>query len=144
VRFGDPETQPIMMRLKSDLVELLEHALDGNLKQVSTEWDSRAALGVVLAAGGYPNDYAKGVVINGLPEIPSDEAKVFHAGTSLNEQGVVTAGGRVLCAVGLGDTVTAAQEKAYSLTNQISWDNVYYRTDIGYRAIARETAPQSS
>ncbi len=144
VRFGDPETQPIMMRLKSDLVELLEHALDGNLKQVSTEWDSRAALGVVLAAGGYPNDYAKGVVINGLPEIPSDEAKVFHAGTSLNEQGVVTAGGRVLCAVGLGDTVTAAQEKAYSLTNQITWDNVYYRTDIGYRAIARETAPQSS
>ncbi len=144
VRFGDPETQPIMMRLKSDLVELLEHALDGNLKQVSTEWDSRAALGVVLAAGGYPNDYAKGVVINGLPKMPSEETKVFHAGTSLKEQGVVTAGGRVLCAVGLGDTVTAAQEKAYSLTNQISWDNVYYRTDIGYRAIARETAPQSS
>ncbi len=144
VRFGDPETQPIMMRLKSDLVELLEHALDGNLKQVSTEWDSRAALGVVLAAGGYPNDYAKGVVINGLPKMPSEETKVFHAGTSLKEQGVVTAGGRVLCAVGLGDTVTAAQEKAYSLTNQISWDNVYYRTDIGYRAIARETVPQSS
>ena len=139
VRFGDPETQPIMMRLKSDLVDLLEHALDGNLKEASTDWDSRAALGVVLAAGGYPNDYAKGKVISGLPEIDSDDAKVFHAGTSLNEKEVVTAGGRVLCAVGLGDTVTAAQEKAYSLTNRISWENVYYRNDIGYRAIARET-----
>jgi phosphoribosylamine--glycine ligase len=139
VRFGDPETQPIMMRLKSDLVDLLEHALDGNLKEASTEWDSRAALGVVLAAGGYPNDYAKGRVISGLPEIASDDAKVFHAGTSLNEKDVVTAGGRVLCAVGLGDTVTAAQEKAYSLTNLISWDDVYYRNDIGYRAINRET-----
>jgi phosphoribosylamine--glycine ligase len=140
VRFGDPETQPIMMRLKSDLVDLLEHALDGNLKEASTDWDSRAALGVVLAAGGYPNDYAKGKLISGLPETAAVDAKVFHAGTALNEQDVVTTGGRVLCAVGLGDTVTAAQEKAYSLTSQISWDDVYYRNDIGYRAINRETA----
>ena len=138
VRFGDPETQPIMMRLKSDLVELLEQALDGNLAEATIDWDSRAALGVVLAAGGYPNDYAKGMPISGLPKAAED-AKVFHAGTSLNGEEVLTAGGRVLCAVGLGDSVTAAQEKAYSLTEQITWDGVYYRNDIGYRAIARET-----
>jgi phosphoribosylamine--glycine ligase len=138
VRFGDPETQPIMMRLKSDLVDLLEHALDGDLLDVKIDWDPRAALGVVLAAGGYPNDYAKGKVINGLSETGSTDSKVFHAGTSLSDEEVVTAGGRVLCAVGLGETVTIAQKKAYALTSQISWDNVYYRNDIGYRAIARE------
>ena len=138
VRFGDPETQPIMMRLQSDLVELLDHALDGSLSEASIEWDARAALGVVLVAGGYPNDYAKGMVISGLPAKAAEDAKIFHAGASLSGEDVLTSGGRVLCAVGLGDTVTAAQEKAYALTAKISWDNVYYRNDIGYRAIARE------
>ena len=139
VRFGDPETQPIMMRLQSDLVILLAHALDGNLDQVDVEWDSRAALGVVMAAGGYPESYGKGSVITGLPDEDSADAKVFHAGTAADDLGVVTAGGRVLCAVGLGETVTVAQRKAYALTKQISWDNVYYRDDIGYRAMQRET-----
>lgn len=138
VRFGDPETQPIMMRLRSDLVDLLDAALDGKLDTASSDWDPRAALGVVLAAGGYPMDYAKGKVIAGLPTESNDNAKVFHAGTTLSGDDVVTSGGRVLCAVGLGDTVTEAQQNAYALTHQISWDNVYYRDDIGYRAVARE------
>ena len=138
VRFGDPETQPIMMRLRSDLVDLLDAALDGKLDTASSDWDPRAALGVVLAAGGYPMDYAKGMVIAGLPTESNDNAKVFHAGASLSGDDVVTSGGRVLCAVGLGDTVTEAQQNAYALTHQISWDNVYYRDDIGYRAVARE------
>lgn len=140
VRFGDPETQPIMMRLRSDLVDLLESALDGNLDTASSDWDSRAALGVVLAAGGYPMDYAKGKVITGLPAGSTDSAKVFHAGTSLSDDEVVTAGGRVLCAVGLGDTVTEAQQNAYALTHQIRWEDVYYRDDIGYRAVSREAS----
>ena len=140
VRFGDPETQPIMMRLRSDLVDLLESALDGNLDTASSDWDSRAALGVVLAAGGYPMDYAKGIVITGLPAGSTDSAKVFHAGTSLSGDEVVTAGGRVLCAVGLGDTVTEAQQTAYALTHQIRWEDVYYRDDIGYRAVSREAS----
>lgn len=138
VRFGDPETQPIMMRLRSDLVDLLEHALDGTLDGASSEWDSRAALGVVLAAGGYPMEHAKGRIISGLPVKASEDSKVFHAGTKEQDGQVVTAGGRVLCAVGLGDTVTEAQQKAYGLTRQISWDDVYYRDDIGYRAVSRE------
>ncbi|WP_022950658.1 phosphoribosylamine--glycine ligase [Leucothrix mucor] len=138
VRFGDPETQPIMMRLRSDLVDLLDAALDGKLDTASSDWDPRAALGVVLAAGGYPMDYAKGKVIAGLPTESNDNAKVFHAGTTLSGDDVVTSGGRVLCAVGLGDTVTEAQQNAYVLTHQISWENVYYRDDIGYRAVARE------
>ena len=138
VRFGDPETQPIMMRLRSDLVDLLDAALDGKLDTASSDWDPRAALGVVLAAGGYPMDYAKGKVIAGLPTESNEQAKVFHAGTSLSGDDVVTSGGRVLCAVGLGDTVTEAQQNAYALTHQISWENVYYRDDIGYRAVARE------
>jgi phosphoribosylamine--glycine ligase len=137
-RFGDPETQPIMMRLDSDLVALCEAALEGKLDQVSIDWDPRAALGVVLAAGGYPGDYHKGDVITGLPTADSADAKVFHAGTAEHDGQVVTAGGRVLCAVGLGDTVSAAQARAYELTRQISWDKVYYRTDIGHRAVARE------
>jgi phosphoribosylamine--glycine ligase len=137
-RFGDPETQPIMMRLHSDLVELCEAAIDGRLNEVSAEWDSRAALGVVLAAGGYPADYKKGDIISGLPEIDNEDAKVFHAGTAEKDGQVVTAGGRVLCAVGLGNTVSEAQTRAYELTKQISWDGVYYRTDIGHRAIVRE------
>jgi len=138
VRFGDPETQPIMMRLRSDLVDLLDAALDGKLDTASSDWDPRAALGVVLAAGGYPMDYAKGKVIAGLPAESNEQAKVFHAGTSLSGDDVVTSGGRVLCAVGLGDNVTEAQQNAYALTHQISWENVYYRDDIGYRAVARE------
>ncbi len=138
-RFGDPETQPIMMRLKSDIVELCELALDGKLDQATAEWDSRVALGVVLAAGGYPGGYAKGDVINGLePQTESSDAKVFHAGTAEKEGKIVTAGGRVLCAVGLGDTVSEAQAKAYQLAKTVSWEGAFYRNDIGYRAIARE------
>lgn len=134
-RFGDPETQPIMMRLKSDLVELCNAALSQNLANTNTEWDKRSALGVVLAAGGYPDSYAKGAVISGLPSSENTDSKVFHAGTQLNDGQVLTAGGRVLCACALGDTIKEAQEKAYELTNKISWDKVYYRTDIGFKAL---------
>ncbi len=134
-RFGDPETQPIMMRLKSDLVELCDAALSQNLASITTEWDERSALGVVLAAGGYPDSYAKGIVISGLPTTENADSKVFHAGTQLNDGQVVTSGGRVLCACALGDTIKEAQEKAYELTNKISWDKVYYRTDIGFKAL---------
>lgn len=137
-RFGDPETQPIMLRLKSDIVALCLAALDKKLDQTTAEWDTRAAVGVVLAAGGYPDDYKKGDVISGLPESDQEGLKVFHAGTTLVDGNVITNGGRVLCATALGNTVSEAQEKAYSLVNQINWDNVYFRTDIGYRAIARE------
>lgn len=139
-RFGDPETQPIMARLKSDFVDLLEAALDKRLDQVAADWDSRAAVGVVLAAGGYPEEYAKGSVIYGLDAAAKLDGKVFHAGTTDKEGQVVTKGGRVLCAVGLGNSVTAAQAQAYRLVQAIQWDKVYYRTDIGYRAIAREQA----
>ena len=137
-RFGDPETQPIMMRLKSDLVELCNIALDGKLDQASAEWDERAALGVVLAAGGYPGDYGKGDVINGLQGADSDDAKIFHAGTAEKDGQVITAGGRVLCAAALGNSVSEAQAKAYELADKISWDGMFTRRDIGYRAIARE------
>lgn len=139
-RFGDPETQPIMARLKSDFVDLLEAALDERLDQVSADWDSRAAVGVVLAAGGYPDHYAKGVMIQGLDQAAQLAGKVFHAGTADQGGQVLTNGGRVLCAVGLGDSVTAAQAQAYELVKVIQWDKVYYRTDIGHRAIAREQA----
>ena len=141
VRFGDPETQPVMMRLQSDLVELLDAALDGQLAGREIEWDQRSSLGVVLAAGGYPENYKKGDVISGIPAA-TDNSKVFHAGTSLQKvegkEQVVTSGGRVLCAVGLGKNVTEAQNVAYELAKKINWDNVYYRDDIGYRAVARE------
>lgn len=137
-RFGDPETQPIMMRLQSDLVALCNAALDKTLDQCETQWDQRAAVGVVLAAGGYPNSYPKGDIISGLPDQESGDQKVFHAGTKMIDGAVTTNGGRVLCAVGLGDSVTSAQQRAYQLVEQISWDKVYYRTDIGYRAVARE------
>jgi phosphoribosylamine---glycine ligase len=134
-RFGDPETQPIMMRLKSDLVELCLAGLAGKLDQTSSEWDDRAALGVVMAAGGYPDAYQKGAVIIGLPEQETKGIKVFHAGTQTQGDNIVTAGGRVLCACALGDTIQEAQAKAYRLANSIHWDNVYYRTDIGFKAI---------
>ena len=137
-RFGDPETQPIMMRLKSDLVELCLAAVAGKLDTVTADYDERAAVGVVIAAGGYPADYAKGDIITGLPKTDSTESKVFHAGTALQGDNIVTNGGRVLCATALGNTVTEAQENAYKLAAQISWQGAFYRTDIGYRAIARE------
>jgi phosphoribosylamine--glycine ligase len=136
-RFGDPETQPIMLRLKSDLPALCLAALDGRLDEVQAEWDARPALGVVLAAGGYPFDYAKGDEIHGLPERETADVKVFHAGTQRVDGRVVTAGGRVLCVCALGDTVAEAQRKAYGQAGRISWNNVYYRKDIGYRAIGR-------
>lgn len=137
-RFGDPETQPIMMRLRSDLVDLVQAALAGDLDKTSADWDPRPALGVVLAAGGYPEAYRQGDIIQGLdkPEIP--DTKVFHAGTALQGDQVSTQGGRVLCVVGLGDTVSAAHRTAYERLAHIHWDDVYYRKDIGYRAIARE------
>jgi phosphoribosylamine--glycine ligase len=137
VRFGDPETQPIMMRLRSDLVELCQAALEGRLDQVGADWDPRCALGVVLAAGGYPGSYRKGDVIEGLPADTPD-TKVFHAGTAEQDGKIVTSGGRVLCVVALGDTVAEAQRKAYAVVEQIHWEGMVYRTDIGYRAIERE------
>ncbi|GAB4291647.1 MAG: phosphoribosylamine--glycine ligase [Thiohalomonadaceae bacterium] len=137
-RFGDPETQPIMLRLKSELVGLCEAALDHRLHEVSAEWDSRAAVGVVLAADGYPGDYRKGDVISGLDEATAPDAKVFHAGTAGKDGQVVTAGGRVLCATALGATVSEAQARAYALAGKISWDGLFYRRDIGWRAIQRE------
>ncbi len=140
-RFGDPETQPIMMRLHSDLVELIDAALDERLDQIEVDWDPQAALGVVLAAGGYPGDYRRGDIIRGLSDDSADaipEAKIFHAGTAEKEGHIVTAGGRVLCAVGLGNSVGAAQARAYELVKQIHWDGMIYRRDIGHRAIARE------
>lgn len=137
-RFGDPETQPIMMRLQSDLTELCLLACQQKLDTAEITFDPRAAVGVVMAAGGYPGSYNKGDVISGLETNKADDAKVFHAGTKLVDGHVVTAGGRVLCATALGDNVTQAQSKAYELLNQVSWDNVMFRTDIAYRAIARE------
>lgn len=137
-RFGDPETQPIMMRLQSDLIALCNAALDKTLDQTSTTWDPRAAVGVVLAAGGYPASYGKGFVIEGLKQGESAEAKVFHAGTKLDGDNITTSGGRVLCATALGNSVTEAQQKAYTLAKHISWEGMFYRDDIAYRAIARE------
>ncbi len=142
VRLGDPETQPILMRLRSDLVELCDAALDGRLHEAQVEWDDRAALGVVMAAGGYPGSYRQGDRIEGLSKTFGSDRKVFHAGTSLEGNTVVTAGGRVLCNVALGETVTQAQRKAYELTRRISWPDAYYRKDIGYRAVAREKSEE--
>ena len=141
-RFGDPETQPIMMRLKSDLTELCEAALDQRLRAVEAYWDDRAAVGVVLAAGGYPDTYHKGDVIYGLDAAAQLPGKVFHAGTRLIETSVTTNGGRVLCAVGLGKSVSESQQAAYALADRIHWDGIQYRRDIGFRAIARETQKQ--
>ncbi|HBW07671.1 phosphoribosylamine--glycine ligase [Stutzerimonas kunmingensis] len=138
-RFGDPETQPIMVRLESSLVLLVEAALAKALDKVEATWDPRPTVGVVLAAGGYPGDYAKGDVIEGLDDAAALDGKVFHAGTALNDQGqVVTAGGRVLCATAIGRTVSEAQQQAYRLAEKIHWNGCFYRKDIGYRAISRE------
>ena len=141
-RFGDPETQPIMLRMQSDLVELCLAAFEDNgLAGKTCNWDPRASIGVVLAAGGYPASYNKGDVISGLPQSEVEGEKVFHAGTKLNDKGEVTTnGGRVLCATALGNSVTEAQQRAYELTKKISWEGAFYRNDIAYRAIAREQA----
>ncbi|EMI0373015.1 phosphoribosylamine--glycine ligase [Serratia marcescens] len=136
-RFGDPETQPIMLRLRSDLVELCLAGAEGRLNEKSSDWDERPALGVVLAAGGYPGDYRNGEVIQGLPQQESADGKVFHAGTRLQADDVVTSGGRVLCVTALGDTVAQAQQRAYQLAEGIQWPGSFCRKDIGYRAIAR-------
>jgi phosphoribosylamine--glycine ligase len=137
-RLGDPEAQPLLMRLRSDLVALCEVALEERLDQVQAEWDSRAALGIVLAAKGYPGEYAKGDRISGLPAAEEEDSKLFHGGTVRQNDDIVTSGGRVCCATALGNTVQEAQARAYQLAKQVSWKGVYYRTDIGYRAVTRE------
>jgi phosphoribosylamine--glycine ligase len=143
-RFGDPETQPIMMRLQSDLTALCEAAIDGRLDQATAHWDERAALGVVMASGGYPEAFKTGEVITGLDCAARLPGKVFHAATLAQGQQLLTNGGRVLCAVGLGRDVGAAQTEAYALVGAIHWNLVQYRRDIGYRAIAREEERSSS
>ncbi len=137
-RFGDPETQPIMLRLKSDLVVLCQSALAGTLDQATVEWDSRAAVGVVLAAGGYPGDYNKGDIIHGLSAEETTDEKIFHAGTKVLDNHATTNGGRVLCSTALGGSVSEAQRRAYKLADTISWDGMFCRRDIAYRAITRE------
>ncbi|TKB53677.1 phosphoribosylamine--glycine ligase [Ferrimonas aestuarii] len=137
-RFGDPETQPIMMRMQSDLVELCLAACKGELAGKEAKYDPRAAVGIVLAAGGYPASYEKGKVIQGADSLGQSDAKVFHAGTKAQGNDIVTNGGRVLCATALGNTVTEAQKSAYELAKTIHWDGMFHRDDIAYRAIARE------
>lgn len=137
-RFGDPETQPLLLRMKSDLVTLCLAGVNGELADMTAEFDQRAAIGIVLAAGGYPADYKKGLVIEGLPEQETEGLKVFHGGTAEVDGKIVTNGGRVLCATALGNTVTEAQQKAYALAKTISWDGMFYRNDIAHRAIVRE------
>ena len=134
-RLGDPETQPIMMRLKSDLAELLDHAVDGTLDQIEADWDGRVAVGVVLAAAGYPDSPRKGDVIRGLPAASADKV-VFHAGTTLRQNEVITAGGRVLCVTALGDNIKLAQQRAYAFAAGIQFDGMQLRRDIGHRALA--------
>ena len=136
-RFGDPETQPIMVRLQSDLVELCELALDGMLDSARADWDKRCAIGVVLAAGGYPGSYGKGFPIAGLDATQPDDIKVFHAGTKVDGDQVVTSGGRVLCVTALGDNIASAQQACYRAADKISWEGMTLRRDIGWRAIAR-------
>jgi len=134
-RFGDPEAQPIMMRLKSDLVELCLAACDGELASKTVQWDSRSALGVIMAANGYPGSYDKGELIQKIP-LATEVSKVFHAGTKLNlAENIVSNGGRVLCAVALGNNITEAQQNAYNLVDQIDWEGAYFRTDIGFKAL---------
>lgn len=137
-RFGDPETQPILIRLRSDLAALCLSAFDGSLESIEIEWDPRASLGVVMASDGYPENYRKGDPITGLDNILGENSKVFHAGTTLDEKNIVTNGGRVLCAVALGKNVTEAAANAYDITKKIDWEGAFYRHDIGYRAIKRE------
>ena len=136
-RFGDPEAQPVMMRLRSDLVTACRRALDGELAGLELDWDPRVALGVVMAAGGYPERYRKGDVIHGLDGVDAADLKVFHAGSRVQGDSVLTSGGRVLCVVGLGDDVAAAQARAYQGVAKIRWQGCYFRRDIGHRAVAR-------
>jgi len=138
VRFGDPETQPILMRLQSDLTELCLAAIRGELDRHTASWDPRACLGVVMAAGGYPGSYSKGHPISGLDSDFPDHVKVFHAGTALDENGVVTSGGRVLCVCALGDSVTRAKAAAYAACERIHWKGAFTRSDIGQKAVDRE------
>ncbi|HEX6156526.1 MAG TPA: phosphoribosylglycinamide synthetase C domain-containing protein, partial [Burkholderiales bacterium] len=137
-RLGDPETQPIILRLKSDLLELIERALDGTLNQVEADWDRRAALGVVIAAHGYPEEPRKGDVITGLPK-PESDCHVFHAGTRLEGKDVVTNGGRVLCVTALGDSVKMARARAYEALDRIRFDGMQFRKDIAYRALKKNS-----
>jgi phosphoribosylamine--glycine ligase len=134
-RLGDPETQPILLRLKSDLFDLIEHAVDGKLDRIGVEWDRRTALGVVLAAAGYPESPRKGAAISGLPA-PEEDCRVFHAGTAIEGGNVVTSGGRVLCVTALGDSIKMAQRRAYQAAGAIHFDGMQYRRDIGFRAMA--------
>ncbi|MEO7251582.1 MAG: phosphoribosylamine--glycine ligase, partial [Arenimonas sp.] len=138
VRFGDPETQPVMLRLRSDLLDLLEAAVEGRLNDVGVDWDPRPALGVVMAAAHYPGTPRLGDVIEGLDCAVPEASKIFHASTRQVDGAVVTAGGRVLCACALGDSVHEAQQRAYASAAQIHWDGEFHRTDIGWRAVARE------
>jgi phosphoribosylamine--glycine ligase len=138
-RFGDPETQPIMLRLRSDLVSLCEAALAGNLDTAEAEWDDRCAAGVVMAAAGYPGSYQKGLAISGLDSVNQEDCKVFHAGTRLEDDTLRTSGGRVLCVTALGDTLADALGTAYSAVDRIQWDGAFCRRDIGWRALQRET-----
>ena len=142
-RMGDPETQPILIRLKSDLVTLLDHAVDGSLDRAEAEWDPRVALGVVLAAHGYPESPRKGEVIDGLPEAGSDY-RVFHGGTGLDAGKVIVSGGRVLCVTALGHNVRTAQKRAYEIVSRIRYDGMQYRRDIGHRALESRGARTSS
>lgn len=137
-RFGDPETQPIMLRLESDLAQLCVSACEGKLDQTSIEFNPNCAVGVVLAAGGYPQSYEKGHEVFGLESVSDSMGKVFHAGTAVLDKKVVTSGGRVLCATAIGDSVSAAAVSAYSIVDKISWQDMFYRKDIGHRAISRE------
>ena len=137
-RFGDPEAQPVMLRLKSDLPNLCLMALAGELNMAEVEWDPRPSVGVVLASGGYPSNYRKGDVISGLDTTTNENQKLFHAGTTERDGEIVTSGGRVLCATALGETISKAQTTAYDLANKITWDDVYFRKDIAYKAIERE------
>ncbi|KRG71593.1 phosphoribosylamine--glycine ligase [Pseudoxanthomonas dokdonensis] len=138
VRFGDPETQPVMLRLQSDLLQLIEAALDEKLHETRADWDPRPSLGVVLASAPYPENPISGEPISGLDQAPVDGVKVFHAGTRLHGDDVVTAGGRVLCVAALGDSVADAQARAYARVGQLHWQHEFHRSDIGWRAIARE------
>jgi len=137
-RFGDPETQPILMRLKSDLVELCNAALQGGLNNIEVAWDDRAALGVVMASAGYPESASKGDVIEGLAYVNDKSTKIFHAGTALKDKVILTAGGRVLCVTALGNSVSEAQKTAYQAISKIHCEGLFFRKDIGYRAVDRE------
>ncbi len=143
-RLGDPETQPILLRLKSDLAVLCQAALDGTLSQCLVQWDSRVALGVVMAAAGYPDRYPKGDIITGLTEVESEQIKVYHAGTDERQGHIVTSGGRVLCVTALGEDIDLAQQSAYAAVKKINWPGAYFRDDIGYRALKRKNQHETS